>query len=212
MGGMEVHGQENVPMEGPLIVASNHASHLDPMIMGAAFKRDLHFMARRTLFDVPGFCWLITQNQAFPLNRDGDSRDALRAFGERLDMGNAVVMFPEGTRSPDGVLGEMKPGIGMLAVRNLAPVLPVYIWGSFQGWPRGRKYPRRHHLKVMMGPLITPSPDKSLRKEEQKRVTREVGEAIGRLERAAWEGENVPPNLLAAWDKQGKQEQEKESA
>lgn len=199
-GGMEVHGQENVPAEGPLIVACNHASHLDPMIMGAAFKRDLHFMARRTLFNVPGFAWLIRQNQAFPLNRDGDSRDALRAFGERLDKGCAVVMFPEGTRSTDGALGEMKPGVGMLAVRNLAPVTPVYVWGSYQGWPRGRSFPRPHHIKVFMGPPIVPSDDKALRKSEQQRMTVAVGEALRNLEKKAWEGEKVSEPVLASWN------------
>lgn len=200
-GGLEVHGQDNVPMEGPVIVACNHSSHLDPMILGATFNRDLHFMARRTLFDVPGFCWLITQNQAFPLNREGDSRDALRSFGERLDKGYAVVMFPEGTRSEDGALGEMKPGVGMLAVRNLAPVVPVYIWGSHQAWPRKRKFPRPHHLKAYIGPAIVPSPDKSKRKEEQVRITAEVGSSLRRLERLAWEGETVPEAILATWSK-----------
>lgn len=203
-GGLEVHGQDNVPVDGPLIVACNHASHLDPMILGAAFKRDLHFMARRTLFNVPGFAWLIRQNQAFPLNRDGDSRDAIRVFGERLDMGNAVVMFPEGTRSPDGLLQEMKQGVGMLAVRNVSPILPVYIWGSFQGWPRGRKLPRPHHLKTLMGPVITPSSDKSIRKQEQQRILCEVDDALHALERRAWEGEKIPPELAEDWAKREK--------
>lgn len=195
-GGLEVHGQENVPPAGPLIVACNHTSHLDPMILGAAFDRPLHFMARRTLFDVPGFAWLIRNNNAFPLDRDGDSREALRVFGERLEMGNAVVMFPEGTRSPDGIVGEMKPGVGMLAVRNSAPVLPVYIWGSFLSWPRGRSIPRPHHLKTYIAPVITPSADKAVRKEEQRRVTDEVAAALRSMERIAWDGEKNPPDAL----------------
>jgi 1-acyl-sn-glycerol-3-phosphate acyltransferase len=199
-GGLEVHGLENVPPRGPLIVACNHASHLDPMILGAAFDRELHFMARRTLFDVPGFAWLIRNNNAFPLDRDGDSREALRVFGERLDTGTAVVMFPEGTRSPNGALQEMKPGIGMLAVRNHAPVVPAYIWGSYQSWPKGGSFPRPHHLKVYIDPVLTPSPDKSVRKEEQRRITEGVGEALKRLERLAWEGEKgAPPALAARW-------------
>ncbi|MCC8189576.1 MAG: 1-acyl-sn-glycerol-3-phosphate acyltransferase [Planctomycetes bacterium] len=198
-GGLEVHGQEHVPVDGPLIVACNHASHLDPMILGAAFRRDLHFMARRTLFDVPGFNWLIRHNQAFPLDRDGDSREALRAFGERLEKGYAVVMFPEGTRTLDGTLQEFKPGLGMLAVRNAAPVLPVYIWGSFQGWPRGKRFPRPHHLKVYMGDVVVPSGDKAVRKQEQRRITDEVTQAFRSLEGQAWEGENPPPALLASW-------------
>ena len=199
-GGMKVRGSENVPPSGPLIVACNHTSHLDPMILGAAFGRPLHFMARRTLFDVPGFNWLIRQNHAFPLDREGDSRDALRAFGDRLEEGNAVVMFPEGTRSPDGTVQEMKPGVGMLSVRNLTPVLPVFIWGSYLSWPRGRSLPRPHRLKVYIGELLTPVPDKAVRKEEQRRITGAVGDALLAMERTAWEGEkNVPPRLLEEW-------------
>jgi 1-acyl-sn-glycerol-3-phosphate acyltransferase len=199
-GGLEVRGRENVPPSGPLIVACNHASHLDPMILGAALDRPLHFMARRTLFDVPGFSWLIRQNQAFPLDRDGDSREALRVFGERLDMGNAVAMFPEGTRTLDGALAEMKPGLGMLAVRNAAPVTPVYIWGSYQSWPRGRRFPRPHHLKVSIAPVIAPSRDKAVRKEEQRRITEETARALDAMEREAWLGEaNPPPALAEKW-------------
>lgn len=197
-------GRENVPPEGSLIVACSHASYLDPMILGAAFDRPLHFMARRTLFDVPGFSWLIRQNFAFPLDRDGDSRDALRAFGALLEKGRAVVMFPEGTRSDTGALGQIKQGVGMLSVRNGAPVLPVYIWGSHQSWPRGRTLPRPHRLKTYIGPVITPSTDKALRKREQTRVTEEVGAALAAMERAAWKGERgAPPVLAEKWAERG---------
>lgn len=198
-GGLEVRGKENVPADGPLIVACNHASHLDPMILGAAFDRSLHFMARRSLFAVPGFAWLIRQTQAFPLNRDGDVRDAMRVCGGLLEQGAAVVMFPEGTRSYDGVFGAMKPGLGMLAVRNAAPVLPVYIWGSFQSWPRGRSFPRRHRLKALIGPPLFPSGEKEARKEEQERIGKAVGESIRHLEQEAWRGESGrPPAAVAA--------------
>ena len=195
-GGLKVFGRENVPREGPLIVACSHASHLDPMILGAVFDRPLHFMARRTLFDVPGFAWLIRQNQAFPLDREGDSREALRAFGERLEDGNAVVMFPEGTRTPDGALQEMKPGLGMLAVRNLAPVLPVYIWGSYLAWPRGKRYPLPHSLRAYIGKTIVPNPDKNVRKAEQLRITEATAEALAEMERIAWRDEKVVPPAI----------------
>ena len=195
-GGMKVFGRENVPPEGPLIVACSHASHLDPMILGAVFDRPLHFMARRTLFDVPGFAWLIRQNQAFPLDREGDSREALRAFGARLDGGNAVVMFPEGTRTPDGALQEMKPGLGMLAVRNLAPVLPVYIWGSYFAWPRGKSFPLPHSLRVYIGETIVPDSDKNARKAEQLRITAATDEALAEMERIAWRDEKIVPPAI----------------
>ncbi len=203
LGGLEVHGLQNLPMTGPLIVACNHASHLDPMVLGAAFPRPLNFLARRTLFDVPVFRWLIHHNNAFPLDREGDPREALRTFGERLDQGAAVVMFPEGTRSSDGALGEIRPGVGMLAVRNYVPVLPVFVWGSYQSWPRGRGYPKPHHLKALMGEVIVPNPDKTLRKSEQLRINHEVGAALRRLEKQAWQGEkNPPPALVEAWRKE----------
>lgn len=163
------------------------------MILGAAFARPLHFMARRSLFAVPGFGWLIRQTQAFPLNREGDVREAMRLCGALLEKDAAVVMFPEGTRSLDGMVGVMRPGVGMLAMRNLAPVLPVYIWGSFQSWPRGRKFPRPHRVKALIGRPIVPSGEGDARKEEQKRVTDAVGEAIRALEREAWADERTIP-------------------
>lgn len=195
-GGLEVSGGENTPPEGPLIVASNHASFWDPMIMGAAFDRPLHFMARKTLFDVPIFGFLIRQTLAFPLNREGDSREAIRAFGTLLDKGSAVLIFPEGTRSPDGALGEIKSGVGMIAVRNQAPVLPVYIWGSHQSWPRGRTFPRPHRFKVVIGPVIAAADANADRKEEQKRILSEVDQALHRLEAEAWKGEGEPPRRV----------------
>ncbi len=192
-GGLEVIGSENTPPEGPLIVACNHASYWDPMIMGAAFDRPMHFLARKTLFDVPIFGWLIRQTLAFPLNREGDSREAIRAFGGLLEQDLAVLIFPEGTRTSTGLLGSVKPGVGMIAARYRAPVLPVYIWGSYQSWPRTRKFPRAHRLKVVIAPPIMPAGEDADRKEEQRRVVAAVDESLHRLELSAWEGEESPP-------------------
>jgi 1-acyl-sn-glycerol-3-phosphate acyltransferase len=192
-GGLEVTGMENTPDEGPLIVATSHSSYWDPMIMGAAFDRPLHFMARRSLFETPIFGWLIKQTLAFPLNREGDSREAIRAFGALLEQNEAVLIFPEGTRSSDGRLGPMKPGVGMIAVRYQAPVLPVYIWGSYQSWPRTRKFPRCHRLKVLVGPIIEPTGKAADRRSDQQRVTTAVDATLHALERKAWDGEADPP-------------------
>ncbi len=192
-GGLEVRSRELTPPSGPLIVACNHASYLDPMILGAAFDRPLHFMARRSLFEVPVFGWLIRQTLAFPLNREGDSREAIRAFGSLLAEDNAVLIFPEGTRSRDGSLSSVKSGVGMIAVRYQAPVLPVYIWGSYQSWPRNRTVPRPHHLKVCIGQPLQPLGKDADRKQEQERIVAEVGQALHRLEAEAWQGEGPPP-------------------
>lgn len=189
MGGMEVRGRENVPPGGRLIVASNHASYWDPMILGAAFNRPLNFMARRSLFANPFFGWLIRQTFAFPLDREGDSREALKTFGRHLDDEKAVVLFPEGTRTNTGYLGEIKSGVGMLSTRNKSPVLPVYIWGSYLSWPRGQKYPGRHRLKVFIGKPIQPPGEEENRKTGQQRVTNEMADRLHSLEEDAWRGE-----------------------
>ena len=106
-GGLEVRGVERVPMTGPLVVASNHASYLDPMLLGAALPRPLAFLARKTLFDNLFFGWFIRSHFAFPLDREGDIREALRSFSEQLAAGRAVVMFPEGTRTSTGKLADI---------------------------------------------------------------------------------------------------------
>lgn len=195
-GGLEVFGKENCPMDGPLIIACNHASYLDPMILGAAFERPMYFMARKTLFEFPVFGWLIRQTLAFPLNREGDSREAIRAFGQLLSEDNAVLIFPEGTRSSDGNLGEIKAGIGMIAARNPAPILPVYIWGSYQSWPRQQKFPHPHHLKVVIGKVIPQVDKEADRKTEQQRIVDDVGSAFKIIEAIAWKGEDSPPDKL----------------
>jgi len=186
--GIEYYGRENIPADGKLIVASNHTSYWDPMVAGAASTRPLGFMARKSLFDVPGFGWLISSLYAFPVNRAGDPRDALRTFAERLDQGASVMMFPEGTRSPDGRLKEFMAGVGMISVRSMAPVLPMYIWGAFQSWPRTQKYPHLHPLRVYFGELIQPADVSGGRakKEEQTRLNTVVENALHALEERAW--------------------------
>ena len=192
MGGLAVAGVEKTPPDGPLIVAANHASYWDPMVLGAGMDRPLHFMARKTLFDIPVFGWLIRQTQAFPLNRDGDSREAIRAFGELLKEGRAVVVFPEGTRSATGFLNEIKAGVGMIATRFDAKVLPVYVWGAFHSWPRGKRFPRRHRMKLLVGDPIAPSAGGESRRDAQRRVVAQVETALLRLQSAAWAGEERP--------------------
>jgi 1-acyl-sn-glycerol-3-phosphate acyltransferase len=167
------------------------------MVLGPALDRPLHYLARKTLFDTPVFGWLIRQVNAFPLNRGGDSREALRAFGELLSRGEAVVLFPEGTRSKDGSRGEIKAGVGMLAVRNQAKVLPGYLWGTYQSWPRGRMFPKRHHIKAFFGDPVMPLLAGESRKDARSRVTGEVESAFKRLEAEAWAGEpNPPPGVV----------------
>ena len=182
--GLEVRGQANMPASGRLLVASNHASFLDPMLVGCALPRPIHFMARKSLFK-PIFGWMIRNVLAFPVDRDGDPRNAFRAVGDLLEQERAVGIFPEGTRSETGRMGEVKAGIAMLASKYRAPVLPVYAWGTFQSWPKGRKLPRPHRTKVFAGEVIPP-PEPG--KDAQRVWLAQLTATMLDLERQAWSG------------------------
>ena len=180
-----------MPADGPLIVASNHASYFDPPLLAAAMPRMLNFLARKTLFANPLAGWYIRRLNAFPLDREGDSREALRTFGGLLDRGEVVLMFPEGTRTRTGFLDALKPGVVTVAMRGSAPILPAYVWGSYQSWPRGRKWPRRHRYKVHFGEPLRPAGGSErgrARKAELERLQEALGRALQALETEAWEG------------------------
>ena len=177
---------EELPASGPCIIASSHASFLDPQLIGTALDRPIEYMGRRTLFTGNRVLkWIITELGTFPIDRDGDPRSAIRGFCERLALGKCVLMFPEGTRTRTGQLGEMKPGVGMIAVRAQAPVLPIYIAGSYNAWPRHRAVPFPAKVRVIAGDLITPADtgdDRAAAKAEQERIQLEVERQLRALE------------------------------
>jgi 1-acyl-sn-glycerol-3-phosphate acyltransferase len=147
-------GAEHVPSAGPVLIASNHASVLDPALVGVATARELTFLAKAELFDIPLFGGFIRRLNAHPVRREGSDAAALRTALRLLEEGRALLVFPEGTRSEDGQLGPGKPGVGMLAVLSGAPVVPAYIDGSGRAWPRGQRLPHRSHITVYFGPAF----------------------------------------------------------
>ncbi len=187
-------GCENLVNDGPVIVASNHASYLDPLLLGCTYrKRPLAFMARSTLFTNKYFSWFIRSVFAFPVMRvedGGNSRGALKAFCAKLEDKRAVVIFPEGTRSADGKFNEVQSGVGMLAVRSKSPVQPVYIMGSFFCWPRspGIELLRPYPIRVYIGEAIYPKENlqRFEKKGEQERIAKELQQRLLELEEAAW--------------------------
>ncbi|WP_309382357.1 lysophospholipid acyltransferase family protein [Cerasicoccus frondis] len=153
--GLQVHGAANVPREGPFLLACNHASFLDPPVFAAACPRELHFFARNTLWK-GAFGTLITNLNAIPIDRDGE-RDlqAFRRVFAAFKEDAALLVFPEGTRTPDGHLHAGKKGIGMIACRAQVPVVPARIFGSYEMWNRHQKLPRLFKpLGVSFGPAI----------------------------------------------------------
>jgi 1-acyl-sn-glycerol-3-phosphate acyltransferase len=148
---LEVRGIEHVPADGPLLIVSNHSSLLDPPIVGGACPRPLTFMAKAELFRIPGFGEFIRRLGASPVRREGADPSALRMAQRVLANGGALLVFPEGTRGPEGVLREAKPGAALLAVQSGAAVVPVYVRGSGRAWPRGRRLPRPAKVVVTFG-------------------------------------------------------------
>ena len=129
--GLRIRGREWFPAEGGLIVAANHVSNFDPVVMGTASPRELHFLAKVELFRIPVFSGILRKLNAIPLRRKAADRGALVAAMDVLNRRNVLLLFPEGTRSRTGEIQEGKRGIGMLAVKNGVNVLPVHISGTF---------------------------------------------------------------------------------
>jgi len=129
--GFRVTGAELIPRTGGVIVAVNHASNYDPVLIGMACPRQLAFLAKIELFQNPVLRMLFRRLGAIPLHRGAADSGALRAAVEALNGGKPLLMFPEGTRSKTGELQKGRRGVGMLAVRSGASILPAYLYGSF---------------------------------------------------------------------------------
>lgn len=126
----EVVGLENLPVNGGVLVVSNHISNLDPVVVGCAITRKIHFMAKVELFKVPLLKTIITLLGAFPVNREKSDRNAIRRTLEILRSGQVVGIFPEGTRSKTGELQKAHVGAAMLAVKGDVPILPIALIGT----------------------------------------------------------------------------------
>jgi len=138
---LRTEGMHNVPRTGPLLVVANHQSFLDPVAIGLAVRRKLIYLARKTLFRNRFFTWLIRSLNAVPIDQEGIGKEGIRTVSEQLHMGKAVLVFPEGERTPHGDMLPLKPGVHLLIKRTLAPILPVGIAGAYHSWPRSRKLP-----------------------------------------------------------------------
>jgi 1-acyl-sn-glycerol-3-phosphate acyltransferase len=179
---LEGRGAEHVPPRGPVLLVANHSSFLDPPLVGGVAPRPVSFMAKAELFRVPLLGPLIKRLNARPVRREGADAGALRTALRILQDGGVLLMFPEGTRGPEGTLREPKPGAAMLAVLSGAPVVPVFIVGSGRAWPRGRRLPRPAKVTVTFGPpMVFERKDAEGRKTDYEAVSRAMMAGIGRL-------------------------------
>ena len=179
---LEARGTEHVPRTGPLLVVANHSSLLDPPIVGGMTPRQLTYLAKAELFDVPGFGALIRRLGAQPLRRQGADPSALRTAQRVLQGGGALLVFPEGTRGDEGLLREAKPGAALLAMQTGAVVVPAYVHGSGRALPRGHWLPRPAKVRVTFGaPLTFPKATGADRKAQYEEASRQMMAAIARL-------------------------------
>jgi 1-acyl-sn-glycerol-3-phosphate acyltransferase len=151
-GLFQVRGRENVPRSGPLLVCPNHISTIDPPLVAAVLPRaDTWSMAKSEYFRKALNRWLFTSYHAFPVVRHSPDRGALRRAMKTLEEGRALIVYPEGTRVEDGVLHPPEPGVGFIAQRSGALVLPVALIGTDRCFPKGARWPRRTRVEVVIG-------------------------------------------------------------
>jgi 1-acyl-sn-glycerol-3-phosphate acyltransferase len=180
---VRVTGLENVPARGGAILAPNHASFLDPPLVGCLVPRPIFFIARSTLMKRAWMRrWLLSIN-ALPLDREGISAGTMRRVMQLAREGELVLIFPEGTRQPEGRLGDAAGGVGLLVARCGVPVIPVRVRGTGHSLPRGRWFPRRRPMSVAFGPPLTfdPPPARPGASAHYRTIAREIMAAIGRI-------------------------------
>ena len=188
---VQVQGLERVPPRGPVILAINHLSMLDPILVGAVMPRVVHFMAKQELFRYPLLGWLLRRLHAFPVRRGQADREALARALDLLRAGEVVGIFPEGTRSADGQLLPLQGGTAFLALKSGAAVIPVAIAGTHRAMPRGALWPRRVRVQIRIGEpvrLSLPAPG-SVRKGELQAVSESITLALHRLVHQLFSGQ-----------------------
>src|SRR6266487_2142078 len=180
---LRVVHRERMLQDGPVILAMNHQSYLDPPLAGITCDRAVYFLARRTLLDVPLLGRLLPKLNVIPVNQEGIDRSALKALIRVLKSGNAALVFPEGARTLDGNLQPAQPGMGLVIAKTLAPVVPMRIFGAHQALPRGGGGLHLVPITVVVGePIFFTEADlQSSRKDLYGRLSQRVMDAIAAL-------------------------------
>jgi 1-acyl-sn-glycerol-3-phosphate acyltransferase len=156
MFGVRTRFVEPLPDCGGLIVLSSHQSHLDPLLLGLACDRRLSSLARSSLYTFKPFGFIITALDAVPIDRNASAVAAMKTVIKRLEDGAAVIIFPEGTRTATGRLGEIKSGFALIAKKAKVPIVPVAIVGAWECWPKTRLLPRPGRIRLEFGRVIRP--------------------------------------------------------
>lgn len=205
---VEHHGIENIPAAGAVIIAGNHPSYLDPLLVALPIKRALRFMAWDALFKVPVLGQIIRAVGAFPVDiRKGKGESAFREALKVLNNGDALGIFPEGQRSEQAAMGELRTGVARLAIETGAPIVPVTIGGASRAWPKWRLLPRSAKIVVRYHePIRLDEAERASHREDRdfhQQVMQRVAASINRSLKPAIRGAETiekwytqpPPNI-----------------
>ena len=150
---LRVHGREHMPESGGALIVSNHVSFLDPPLIGCAYRQPIFYLARKTLFKGP-LAWLLPRIQVIPVDQGKADMAGLKRVLAMLKSGHRVLLFPEGTRSPDGSLQSAEAGVGFIIAKCGTPVIPTRIFGAHEAYPRHSKFPRPGQVHIVSGPPV----------------------------------------------------------
>ncbi len=185
---LRFEGVDNIPAEGPLLVVSNHLSNIDPFLFGAYAPGAMFCMAKSELFRNRVMSWMLAGCNCFPVDRGTADRWALRTSLRILALSGRLVIFLEGTRSASAGMKRAEAGVGFLARRSRARVLPVAIWGTERALPRGRRLPRRVSVTVRYGDAFLPDPAPPGASSDQA-LADQIGRSIAALLPRGYRGE-----------------------
>lgn len=181
--GFRIIHRERVIQSGPVILAMNHQSFFDPPLAGNACDRAIYFLAKRSLMDVPVLGWLLPRLNVIPVNLESIDRSALKALIRVVRGGDCALVFPEGSRTPDGNLQPALPGVGLLIAKTLAPVVPMRTFGAFDAWPIHGKIHLFRRITIVVGePIHFSEADLSPRDDLYARLSQRVMDAIAALQ------------------------------
>jgi 1-acyl-sn-glycerol-3-phosphate acyltransferase len=192
----KAYGRENLIESGPVILAANHQSYLDPPLIGICCRREIFVLTRRTLFKMRVVGWLISKLNTVPVDRERGDLSAFKSVVRLLNSGQGVLIFPEGTRSVDGRLQSARAGLGMLIAKTSAPVIPVRIFGTHEALPKtgGLKL---HPITVVIGKPIR------FGESELQSDTRELYQRLSDRVMAEIAGLRLPPERAGRSPKAG---------
>lgn len=173
---------ERLIEDGPALVCANHVSFFDPPLISICFQKEIHFLARHTLYSNPAARWIFPRLNVTPIDQDRASMAGLKTAIRILGQGHRVLIFPEGGRSPDGTIQPAAGGAGLVVAKARVPVVPIRLFGAYEALPMGAAKPRFTTATAVVGhPLHFPEKDYPGTREGYQSISDAIMSAISGL-------------------------------